>query len=208
MLPTGEILSVRKRKSSGIPGFDDAVEQALTNRHRFPKEERWYGRAISSGQLQTERPELIARPKRLAETPHGFMKKPLHTPLLFSATLLMGVAAHAQLRVEIAGVGGTQIPVAVAAFAGRIGRPDQVSAIIRADLERSGVFKVIDAPDSMSDSASVDLAHFKASGADALVVGSRAAPGRRPLRRSATSCSTPSSRPRFSQLSTRSGARN
>jgi TolB protein len=98
------------------------------------------------------------------------MKK-LHT-LLFSASLLMGVAAHAQLRVEIAGVSGTQIPVAVAAFADESIAPDQVSAIIRADLERSGVFKVIDAGRAISDSASIDLGAFKASGADALVVGS------------------------------------
>jgi TolB protein len=106
------------------------------------------------------------------------MKK-LHT-LLFSATLLMGVAAHAQMRVEIAGVSGTQIPVAVAAFADESIAPDQVSAIIRADLERSGVFKVIDARQTISDTSNVDMGAFKASGADALVVGSvsRMADGR------------------------------
>jgi TolB protein len=106
------------------------------------------------------------------------MKK-LHT-LLFSATLLMGVAAHAQMRVEIAGVSGTQIPVAVAAFADESIAPDQVSAIIRADLERSGVFKVIDARQAISDTSNVDMGAFKASGADALVVGSvsRMADGR------------------------------
>ncbi|HEX8788873.1 MAG TPA: Tol-Pal system beta propeller repeat protein TolB [Telluria sp.] len=106
------------------------------------------------------------------------MKK-LHT-LLFSATLLMGVAAHAQLRIDIAGVGSNQIPVAVAGFADESVAPEQVSAIIRADLERSGVFKVIDAHQPISDSANVDLGAFKASGADALVVGSvsRLADGR------------------------------
>jgi TolB protein len=110
------------------------------------------------------------------------MKK-LHT-LLFSASLLMGVAAHAQVRVEIAGVSGTQIPVAVAAFADESVAPEQVSAIIRADLERSGVFKVIDARQTISDSANVDLSAFKASGADALVVGSvsRMADGRLQVR--------------------------
>jgi len=98
------------------------------------------------------------------------MKK-LHT-LLFSATLLMGVAAHAQLRIDIAGVGSNQIPVAVAAFADESIAPQQVSSIIRADLERSGVFKVIDARQPISDKSNIDLAAFKASGADALVVGS------------------------------------
>ncbi|RLM52926.1 Tol-Pal system protein TolB, partial [Halobellus sp. Atlit-31R] len=43
------------------------------------------------------------------------MKK-LHY-LLFSATLVMGPATQAQIKVEIAGVGSNQIPVAVAAFA-------------------------------------------------------------------------------------------
>ena len=98
------------------------------------------------------------------------MKK-LHY-LLFSATLLMGTATHAQIKVEIAGVGSNQIPVAVAAFADEGIAPADVSDIIRADLERSGIFKVIDAGQTISDSASVDLAAFKASGADALVVGS------------------------------------
>ncbi|MDN4060422.1 Tol-Pal system beta propeller repeat protein TolB [Massilia sp. YIM B02769] len=98
------------------------------------------------------------------------MKK-LHT-ILFSVSLLMGSAAHAQFRVEIAGVSSTQIPVAVAAFADEGVAPDQVSAIIRADLERSGVFKVIDAGQVISDSANIDAGAWKARGADALVVGS------------------------------------
>jgi TolB protein len=98
------------------------------------------------------------------------MKK-LHY-LLFSATLMIGSAANAQLQVEIAGVGSNQIPVAVAAFADEAIAPDQVSAIVRADLERSGVFKVINAGQVISDSASVDAAAWKARGADALVVGS------------------------------------
>jgi TolB protein len=98
------------------------------------------------------------------------MKK-LHT-LLFSASLLMGTAAHAQLRIDIAGVGSNQIPVAVAAFADEGVAPDQVSAIIRADLERSGVFKVIDAHQTISDTANIDMSAFKSSGANALVVGS------------------------------------
>ncbi|MFL6673195.1 MAG: Tol-Pal system beta propeller repeat protein TolB [Massilia sp.] len=98
------------------------------------------------------------------------MKK-LHT-LLFSASLLMGAAAHAQLRVEIAGVGSNQIPVAVAAFGDESVAPEQVSAIIRADLERSGVFKVIDAGQAIADNVGVDYSAWKSRGADALVIGS------------------------------------
>jgi TolB protein len=109
------------------------------------------------------------------------MKK-LHY-LLFSASMLMG-AAHAQLHVEIAGVGNNQIPVAVAAFADESVAPEQVSAIIRADLERSGVFKVIDTRQAISETANIDYNAWKASGADALVVGSvqRLADGRLAVR--------------------------
>jgi len=100
--------------------------------------------------------------------------------LIFSVTLLAGAAANAQLRVEIAGVGSNQIPVAVAAFADESVAPAQISAIIKADLERSGVFKVIDAGVAIAETANVDLGQWKARGADALVVGSvqRLADGR------------------------------
>jgi colicin import membrane protein len=36
-LPTGEILSVRKTKSSGIPAFDDAVERGISKSSPLPK---------------------------------------------------------------------------------------------------------------------------------------------------------------------------
>jgi TolB protein len=106
------------------------------------------------------------------------MKK-LHY-LIFSASVLVGASAHAQLRVEIAGVGNNQIPIAVAAFADEGVAPAQISAIIKADLERSGVFKVIDAGSAISDTSNIDYSQWKSRGADALVVGSvqRLADGR------------------------------
>ena len=36
-LPTGEIISVKKTKPSGIPAFDDAVERAINNSSPLPK---------------------------------------------------------------------------------------------------------------------------------------------------------------------------
>jgi colicin import membrane protein len=36
-LPTGEILSVRKTKSSGMPAFDDAVERGINKSSPLPK---------------------------------------------------------------------------------------------------------------------------------------------------------------------------
>lgn len=96
--------------------------------------------------------------------------KTLHT-FLFSVTMAAATSASAQLKVEIAGVGSNQIPVAVAAFGNESVSPAQLSSIIKADLERSGVFKVIDGG-SLSDASAIDYGAWKSRGADALVVGS------------------------------------
>ncbi|MES2830976.1 MAG: Tol-Pal system beta propeller repeat protein TolB [Pseudomonadota bacterium] len=88
--------------------------------------------------------------------------------------------ANAQLRVEISGVGANQIPIAVAAFADESIAPQQVSAIIKADLLRSGFFKIIDVGTAISETTPVNYGDWKSRGADALVVGSvqRLADGR------------------------------
>jgi TolB protein len=98
------------------------------------------------------------------------MKK-LYT-LMFSASMLVAASANAQLKVEIAGVGSNQIPIAIATFADEGIAPAQISAIVKADLERSGVFKVIDTGSVLSESAPIDYSGWKSRGADALVVGS------------------------------------
>jgi TolB protein len=96
--------------------------------------------------------------------------------LLLSAFIIVGLAcgtlAQAQLRIEISGVGSTQIPVAIAPFADESLAPQQVSAIIKADLDRSGYFKTMDAGSVMSETTSVNFGDWKARGALALVVGS------------------------------------
>ncbi len=86
--------------------------------------------------------------------------------------LFAPIAAHAQLRVEIAGVGANQIPIAVANFANEQAGEQAVHAIVRADLERSGVFRLVDARDMLSEKSAVDTASWKARGADALAAGS------------------------------------
>ena len=47
-------------------------------------------------------------------------------------------AAWAQFRVEVSGVGLTQLPIALVPFRGEDAAPQKISAIIRADLERKG----------------------------------------------------------------------
>ncbi|MCU6497783.1 Tol-Pal system beta propeller repeat protein TolB [Rugamonas sp. A1-17] len=99
------------------------------------------------------------------------MKKLSHY-LIYTGLSLAVVthAAQAQMRIEISGVGSNQIPVAVAGFADEMLAPQQISAIIKADLGRSGLFNVIDAG-TVNDINNIDYAGWKAKGADALVVG-------------------------------------
>jgi TolB protein len=92
--------------------------------------------------------------------------------------------AAAQFRVEIAGVGATQVPVAVVAFRDEAKSGTSVSAIVRADLERSGAFRMVPGDAAFDENATVDLPTWRAGGADALVAGSlsRLADGRYDLR--------------------------
>ncbi len=64
------------------------------------------------------------------------------------AVLLMclATAATAQLSIEITGAGATGIPIAIAPFAGEGALAQGISAIVRADLERSGLFRPLEVP--------------------------------------------------------------
>ncbi len=88
---------------------------------------------------------------------------------------------HAQFRVEVAGVGMTQVPVAVTPFRGDETAPQKIAAIVGADLERSGQFRPVDAAGAALDETSrPDLSAWRQRRADALVSGSttRLADGR------------------------------
>ncbi|MDE2433196.1 MAG: Tol-Pal system protein TolB [Burkholderiales bacterium] len=92
--------------------------------------------------------------------------------LAAAALACLPLGAAAQFRVEISGVGATQVPVAMAQFKGESLAPQAISAIIKADLERSGQFRILDMPgDRMDDSTRPPLADWKAK-ADAMVLGS------------------------------------
>ena len=90
------------------------------------------------------------------------------------ASMALPLSAAAQFRVEIAGVGATQMPVAVADFRdeGLSGQP--VGAIIRADLERSGQFLPSVATGGLYEGSVPIWADWRGRGADALVAGSAA----------------------------------
>ena len=93
--------------------------------------------------------------------------------------------SNAQFRVEVAGVGANQIPVAIASFKGNAGLSTNLAAVVKADLERSGRLRVIEAAaPSLDETSRPDLAPIKDRGADALLVGSvsRLADGRLDVR--------------------------
>jgi len=97
------------------------------------------------------------------------------------ASLGLFGTAQAQFRVEISGVGATQLPIAVPRFRDEEKAPQPVSAIIRADLERSGFFRPIDANGvALDETARPVMTDWRGRSADALAAGSvqRLADGR------------------------------
>jgi TolB protein len=88
--------------------------------------------------------------------------------------------ASAQFRVEITGVGATQIPVVIAPLRDEAASGVAVSEVVSADLQRSGLFRGLPADVAMDERSTLDLAAWRAKGADAVVAGSvtRLADGR------------------------------
>ena len=119
-----------------------------------------------------------------ALNPLAFRLPALLPASLAGATLLAGGPAAAQFRVEISGVGATQLPVAIATFRDQDKLPQPIASIIRADFERSGRFRMIDAPAGLDEGSQPPLPELRSRGADALVAGSatRLADGRYELR--------------------------
>lgn len=98
-----------------------------------------------------------------------------------SSTLLLPAAALAQFRVEISGVGATQVPIALLKLRDEERAPVAISAIVRADLERSGLFKMVDGGGvAFDETARPVFTDWRSKGSDALAAGSisRLADGR------------------------------
>ena len=115
-----------------------------------------------------------------------FMSLAMSRRLLFAAAAVCPMLASAQFRVEISGVGGSQLPIAIPDFRDEARSGQPVAAIIRADLERSGQFRIIDAPSStgLSEGSQPIFSEWRSRNADALAGGSaaRLADGRVDLR--------------------------
>jgi TolB protein len=94
---------------------------------------------------------------------------------LFAVAALtsLAFAAQAQLSIEITGAGATRFPVIIPVFENEGRLPQSVTDVVRADLERSGLFSLVDlGPLPLPESVMPDLASMRARGADAVLTGS------------------------------------
>lgn len=81
---------------------------------------------------------------------------------------------HAALTIEITGGAGNQIPVAIVPFAAENTLPQSMTAIVAADLSRSGLFRMVDGASVQPqphDPGDVRYPDWKGKGAEALVIG-------------------------------------
>ncbi len=95
--------------------------------------------------------------------------------------LVLGLPAQAQFRVEVSGVGMTQLPIAVLSFRGDELAPQKIGAIVLADLERSGQFRQVSGvTGNLDETSRPDISFWRQKGADSMVSGSvtRLADGR------------------------------
>ncbi len=80
--------------------------------------------------------------------------------------------AHAQLSIEITGAGANRLPVAIPDFAGERIVAQALASVVRADLERSGLFRLVDpGTAALAEGTPVAYADWKAAGADAVTAG-------------------------------------
>jgi TolB protein len=92
--------------------------------------------------------------------------------------LLTAPLAGAQLSIEITGAGAPRMPIAIAPFPGEGTLGPGITSIVRADLERSGLFRGLEVPPlspAPTEVSNVNYAEWRSRLADALVLGSVAA---------------------------------
>jgi TolB protein len=84
-------------------------------------------------------------------------------------------SAGAQLSIEITGAGAHRTPIAIVPFAGETAAGTSLAAIVRADLERSGLFRGLEVPifnPPPNENTPVNYGEWRSRLADALVLGS------------------------------------
>ena len=93
---------------------------------------------------------------------------------------VLAAPAWAQFRVEISGVGATQLPISIVKFRDEDRAGQAISTIVRDDLERSGVFRIVEGGGALDETSQPNWAEWRGRGSDALAAGSttRLADGR------------------------------
>jgi TolB protein len=97
---------------------------------------------------------------------------------LVFALLGLSAPAVAQLSIEITAPGVQRIPIAIVPFAGEGALAPGITPIVRADLERSGLFRTLEVPPLSpvpTEASPVNYAEWRSRLADAVVLGSVAA---------------------------------
>ena len=93
--------------------------------------------------------------------------------LAFAALLSFALSAAAQLTIEINGAGANRIPIAVVSFDGDRALSQTLTSVVRADLDHSGSFRVVDSGNlTLADNATINFADWRQRATDALVTGS------------------------------------
>lgn len=93
-------------------------------------------------------------------------------PRFMVVLLLLAVAlpARADLTIEITGAGEHQTPIAVVPFAGEDKLAQSISGIVAADLQRSGLFRLVTVP-GKTPHLPGDVVFSDWAGADAMAIG-------------------------------------
>ena len=90
-----------------------------------------------------------------------------------SLLALVSLTASAQLYVEVIGAGANRIPIAVTNFDGDRVLTQSLTSVVRADLDRSGLFRLVDASaTTLAENAAINFSDWRSRGADVVVSGS------------------------------------
>ena len=95
--------------------------------------------------------------------------------LLVILALLAAAQARAQLEIIVTDPGAQRSPIAIVPFAGENAVGTTLTAIVRADLERSGLFRGVEVPPlspAPTENTPVNYGEWRSRLADALVLGS------------------------------------
>jgi len=86
----------------------------------------------------------------------------------------LATPAAAQMTIDVSGAGARQYPIAITNFPGEAALPESLTQIVRADLERSGLFRIIDTTGISpvpTEPSQVRFGDWTAKSADYLAIG-------------------------------------